>query len=734
MVYNEDNNEIAITGGSFGNYFSPGAEDDTDASTKSSDCFVGILRLPHADPNGQKSDPSKVSWVRRRQYGGSEANEFCSDLLWKSHAEKEDSTALEFDSILPGEIITVGHTAEEGLMHTLLPPGNDHRQMYGMAMALDSEVNLQGGGLFHSNEIQLPVAITRNPMDDTLFVAEMFSDNEHDVSLLTAPATADQPKFGQDLSAKAFNPTNQNESFSVRIRMMNKQRKDDVDAAAAANETMAWDTENIQEVFKEGWVREYGTEGLENVRVTSMRFVPPDRLLLTGYTSGSSEAFGNADGNNDMDGFLAVMHAESGDVISVLRIESDSDEPGDDRIQQLCFKEGSDEYNQEITRGVYVVGTKTKAEDGSQYAFLSRVLLDNMSVRWTRKVEGFVSPNAGDDEVPRIEGLACAVTYDGRHVYMGGNVKGGSMLPERRRKLLSCQRDNDGGDVFVSKFGADGELMFTREIGSKGTDTLATGRSLTTDAEDNVIVLANTDGSLFREKDPNGSTDIVIFSIGAEFGNFVIPPDFKDECRDSHLGGKVVPGVAAQSYNPVSRWAGVVIGTLAMLSLVIFSLVGLFIQRRKAKEQIFTKGTKFSNFNSSLVQYDGIWRTAAVPSQPVVLMGRGEASKDPYFNESFSGSFSSQFTDTKPPPRDSAHKFPLGAYSDNASGAGTRDHGDVYDLLEMASRRYSRVLEEEQSASRSRLQDAIKSVTSSGSKDDDPELEDIVGDFEEEED
>ncbi|KAL3905904.1 MAG: hypothetical protein SGARI_004243, partial [Bacillariaceae sp.] len=301
MVYNEDNNEVAITGGSFGPYFRP--EDDTDPAdaTASSDCFIGVLKLPHADPNGQKTRSNDVSWVHRQQYGGSDANEFCSDMLWKRHPEKEQTDELEFESIHPGEIITVGHTAEEGLMHTLLPPGNDHRQMYGMAMALDGDVNLQGGGLFHANEIQLPVAISRNPMDDTIFVAEMFSDNKHDVTLLTAPANREDPKFGQDLSAKAFNPTNQNESFKVRIRMMNKQLQDEF----SGNETTPLNSEDIAEVFKEGWSQEYATEDSENVRVTSMQFVPPDKLLVTGYTAGSSQAFGHSDHNHDMDGFLS---------------------------------------------------------------------------------------------------------------------------------------------------------------------------------------------------------------------------------------------------------------------------------------------------------------------------------------------------------------------------------------------------------------------------------------------
>ncbi|KAL3919826.1 MAG: hypothetical protein SGILL_003558 [Bacillariaceae sp.] len=727
QVYNENSYEVAITGGVFGS-LGPSQGDDGSGDLSSS-CFVTVLRIPHVDPAGKVT--LHASWVRRRQYGNDGANEFCSDLIWKPHDFEETEQEKEFDTILPGEFISVGHSAEKGLMTSLLPPGNDRRQMYGMALGFDSSVNLQGGGLFHSNEIQLPVAIARNPMDDTLFVAEMFSDDKKDVSVLESLASTATEKYGQDLSAKGFTPSSREESFSVRIRMIEKQLQDDNDGSGGAEGTAA---EQIQEIFEEGYIREYGTEGLENVRVTSMRFAPPDKLLMTGYTAGSSEAFGEANSENpgDIDGFLAVLDANTGDVISVLRIESDYDEPGNDFLNQLCFREGSNEYDQEMIYEVYVVGTKELEDTSTSYTTLRKVMLDTMTVLWTRKVEGFVSPDATDEDGgAKIEGLACAVTNDGKDVYLGGNVKGGSMLPERRRKLLSCETDNDEGDIFISKYSDVGEMKFTREIGSRGRDTLATGKSLSTDAEGNLIVLANTDGSLYRPKAPNGSSDIAVFSVGRELGDFVVPPDFNEECRDSHLdGGKAVSG--SSSSPNTSMWASVTIAALAMFTLMALGTAGLLVKRRNAKKQIFCKGTNFSKFNSNLVQYDGIWRAPTVPSDGVVLMGRGEASRDPYFSENGSGSFSSTFSDKKPPPgRESAHKFPLGAYSDSASGKGETEVGDVYDLLEMASRRYSRVLEDDNTPSRGRLADAIKSVTSSPKEND--EVEDIVGAFEEDE-
>lgn len=105
---------------------------------------------------------------------------------------------------------------------------------------------------------------------------------------------------------------------------------------------------------------------------------------------------------------------------------------------------------------------------------------------------------------------------------MAGTTSAGATL--NVGKDLSNTMTNTGGkDVFVAQYStSDGQLQFTRQIGSAEDDWLSYGRTIVTDNQGNAILTGNTRGSLFREKLLNVS-DLFVMSIQRETGAFESP-------------------------------------------------------------------------------------------------------------------------------------------------------------------------------------------------------------------
>jgi hypothetical protein len=675
MVYNEQNHEIAITGATIGNYFRPTDDaviqdtnkqnaDNNSTKTSMSDCFVAILRLPHVDASGHMTDPNQLSWIRRRQYGTSTAHEFCSDLVWKS-----------------GSIVVAGHTAGQGgLLTSLLPHGNDHRLVYGIVLELNSAAELQGGVLLHSNKVQFPRVEARD-LNGNIYVVDLFSEYVDD----SATYVDDQNFFATGGLSQYH--TWKDASFAVRIQRL---------------EPLATHGDN-EASMSSRWMREYGTMRQESVMVSSLTCVK-DRLVMTGYTAGSSSAFGesthsNEDGDGSdevVDSFLTVFDPETGDLARALRMAADEDSVGHFRVMQLCHLEKTNAADgvTESDSQVFVVGTNEMIHQNTSFAFVQKVNLATMEIEWKREIHGTLFPATNEEgKGPKVHGVACAVTNDGKDVYVAGNIMDGTILGDdqqgnTRRLRESTLDTNMPGDIFVSKFDtSDGSLAFSRQIGSDGNDAVAPGKSLATDAEGNLIVLANTEGSLYHQNlSPEGASEILVFSVGRAIGDFYLPHPRTKETDLTE--GETVEG---DSNERQEKFLNAIYALLTSLTVMVLLVVGIRYWRRP----------KRSEYRSGLHQYEGIWRTAAFESamtndHGLSLAGRRDDRREQRYLE----------IDRARRISASATIFPLGSFSDKERS------GDVYDLLAIASERNSKTLADDQARARARLAEAVRATTS----------------------
>lgn len=592
MIY--DRNHIIITGGTYGSYFRPSVDNNrtTDVSDDNgtSDCFAAILHLPHQDASGRMTDPHQVSWVRRRQYGAPTVDEFCSDIAVGDG----------------GGILMIGHTGENGLLSSQLPVGSNHASVYGVALELDSSIDLQGGSLFHPNSVQYPIAITKDPSTGAVFVAEIFSD---EVVPSSGPRnSAVSAGRNEDLSATGYHlPCYTNElSYSVRLRRLNQNGTTTLQGVT--HETIEAPTSESQ--YTAGWTRDYGTMELKDVRVSSFLYLPsPSWLLLAGYTRGTSAAFGQpsieTSSDDDIDGFLTVIDPATGYALDVLRIES-SVKAGNDRILGMCHPEMVDNTS---SRTAFLVGTTDGVMNSSQVgagsaskgaisAFVVKVDLEALEVMWVQQLDGVHSSEESLHRGPEVHGLACAVTQDGSSVFMAGDVLEGAILSLGNDNATTNVNGHRSGDLFVARFStSSGSLEWAKQIGTSGMDTLARGNNaIATDGNGNLLVMGNTMGSMYRQKTggDDSHSDIFVLSVDIDNGNYLLPTSGDAASLDiaTHEGStppsSPMPGEASagNKTSVPSVKKGFTVATIVLLIILIMCVfAGYFFYRRQQSSQ-----------------------------------------------------------------------------------------------------------------------------------------------------
>lgn len=508
MAYNDVSRELTITGGTYGNYFKPGANQSENPS--GSDCFVAILHLPHQGTSGSTSKSNdKLSWVRRRQFGNSSASEFCSAVKVGGR----------------GRIIALGHSGEGSIFQSLLPYGNSHRSIYGMILELDDKVELKRGMLLHSNQVQYPVAVALDPTTEDLYVAQLFSEDKPS-DLQVGPNSNNRTfRGGADLSTSGYSVPSYGIKFSVRLQHFSTKENSTSTLQARSSE--------IGESFHSGWSREFGTLDTESVQISSLSYASSSALLLGGYTHGSGSAFGMSEASDKgtLDGFVTAIDPSTGNIVYAKRIES-LVKTGNDWVLGLC------RHNDIASSEVFVVGMTDGVFDSTYLqregvlssrknymdAFLLKLDLNGMEILWSRQIGG-VFPEQLEvftGKGTEVHGTACVVTPDGNHVYMAGNVKDGTALSIVNQTNIESLGSND---IFISKFRSeDGILEFAKQVGSSEDDSLAQGDSLATDSLGNLILVGNTRGSMYRRKKKTGIADIFTMSISTT-GAFVTPFD-----------------------------------------------------------------------------------------------------------------------------------------------------------------------------------------------------------------
>lgn len=305
-------------------------------------------------------------------------------------------------------------------------------------------------------------------------------------------------------------------------------------------------------------MEEFSPEGGEDARPSGLLYAPgggtggtDDVLVMVGTTSGRGSAFGTSDGTaaessdgtppgSDLDGFVTKVRADTGafaggeklDAVtgSFLNTHSEriASNPGQDEIVTgVCARPLRTVGDQDRTEHVYVVGGTSaklpaippgtrdgefessfgKTEDGRKVfeAFLMKIDLDTMNVLWTVQVGAVPSPSLPKDSGRRTAfGYGCAVTSDGRDVYLTGIVRDGGVATDFSATDSSGlpYEASGGTDVFVSSYGtADGSRKFLRQFGSEADDAPSRGNGgLATDRHGNAVLSGSTRGSLLRRR------------------------------------------------------------------------------------------------------------------------------------------------------------------------------------------------------------------------------------------
>ena len=313
------------------------------------------------------------------------------------------------------------------------------------------------------------------------------------------------------------------------------------------------------------------------------RITNSDVLLLAGSTRGFGPAFGQANpdgGSYDTDGFVTLLDPATGALVdpadltaspsgrgrvrTSLRITSTFD--GHDVVRGLCLDAAQTDH----VNTVYVVGSTTgtlrrpsaqaatnpvtgqlqidrpgrdevlgTSKPSRRRAFVMKLNLDEgLAAEWVREYDAV--DHGSDDGKADAYATGCAVSSVDGAVYVGGVVADGGRIhgdgTERHR-----HNPAGGDDVFLVRVdGATGRPDWTRQVGSRGDDRLASRGGVLVDGDGGAILVGTTSGSLMRSRENDADTvsrDAFVLSITGR-GETVTPVDPGGRTSSSRLDGE----------------------------------------------------------------------------------------------------------------------------------------------------------------------------------------------------
>lgn len=257
-------------------------------------------------------------------------------------------------------------------------------------------------------------------------------------------------------------------------------------------------------------------------------------VFVAGTTAGHGKGFGRRNQPGaDLDGFVSKLSAASGDIPApdetILGAATDpatqapdpytwrawSFTAANERIHGLCTSEQTQEYIYATgsTRGF--VGDQSIVE-AKKKAFIAKIRISDMSQVWVQHV-------GAKNLETEVEGISCTVSGDGSAIYFAGNVKNGVVEDS------GIAAPYGESDVFIAKIDnaaspTEGQVIFVKQFGSAGDDTIARRGGLETIgvAGDKVVVVGNTKGGMYR--DQSGTDNSSVFAVVvSQDGTFSMP-------------------------------------------------------------------------------------------------------------------------------------------------------------------------------------------------------------------
>jgi len=384
--------------------------------------------------------------------------------------------------------------------------------------------------------------------------------------------------------------------------------------------------ERVKKTMESGWGFGFKLNDAEDVRPSSIVFVrgrtPNDDILLLGGTTKkrAESGFGW-----ELDGFITklippaptpVADMTTGDSPETA-IEDESKHPTkridsttgrDETVTAICLPPPDRDG---IISHAYVVGSVTADRGRSSsnpsahdpnLAYILKLRLDDLSTVWKEQIPAIHPPGLGGD----VLGEGCAVSPDGKMVYLSGTIDGGSVLNTGTNNNGEKKMHPVGGtsDVFVVAFDVDfGNVQWAKQLGTVFEDKLARGGGVACDNEGNVIIMGSSRGGMQRyrssdeaAKNPNGmASDVFVMSLSRTNGDYVNAPYTGDGKKPVSASGTSVASAAAistesmiEDFNDDVKVGGQgKAGTIIGMLLVVAGLLGamFMVLRHRHREK-----------------------------------------------------------------------------------------------------------------------------------------------------
>jgi hypothetical protein len=370
-------------------------------------------------------------------------------------------------------------------------------------------------------------------------------------------------------------------------------------------------SEKIKATMASGWGFGFKLNDAKDVRPSCIEFIkgktPDDDLLLLAGTTRKE----GKNGYTELDGFVTklippapspIPDYTSGNADSIetegknptKRIDSTTGR--DETVTAICLPPPNP--NTGVITHAFVVGSIARTESASNLsgkdpslAYILMMKLEDMSTIWKQRIPSIHPNGIGGD----VLGEGCAVSPDGKMVYLSGTIEGGSALNTGFKNNLSIPSDPNsapvkpvGGisDVFVVAYDVVfGNIYWAKQFGTVHDDKLARGGGITVDRnEGNVIIMGSTRGPLqrYRASESNRNmqekrlaSDIFMMSLSAENGDFINAPYSSQDSEGASFIAATAPGISPGGI------AGIVVTSVFFLC----SIVILICRRGRRKKK-----------------------------------------------------------------------------------------------------------------------------------------------------
>jgi len=563
MIYDESNNIVVLIGSTYGSFW----EEENHPLSNHSNCFLSILQLPttkEEDINTTTTSlhsSDKPTWLYSTILDDEDNNNNSNSVC---------STSSDNINLVVNEnktrLFIGGSTEEGGLLTSLRKAGSNRAVQYGIVLDITLDFdkveetnlttvksNLLGGRLFHSTTVQSVQAIAAS--DNFVYVVSEVSDSADLNPSFQQRNNNSMPNLLQ--TDKYYGPDSE---IFLRLEQLPIQ-----------NNTNNSDGSLKETLDRHTWTKEMGVGG--EMRVAGLELLPSSNTLVMIYSTINEQRFGDDDFLDDddlslddedtdtdrdnhlyssWDGFVTLFDAKSGAVKDTIRIQSQRNQL--DIIKGYCRGP-----NQEST--IFVVGTTTGQINHSRNrerrsrisdytppkkrrsAFLSRLSIDEEKANYLN-VDWFVEISAAASG--ELLGLHCAVTNDGKQVYVGGDIIDGAVLEEQYNNNNTNRNNNNNNndDIWIGQMDTDsidknnwnGDNDTTNwnwliQFGSDDGDEHLSDMKV--ESDNNLLLYGHTNGSFLRHNKNTDSTDVFVMSLLHKNGQFVDNTANNDQNNDN---------------------------------------------------------------------------------------------------------------------------------------------------------------------------------------------------------